>query len=425
MRIQSLFILIPFVAGFFWFLSYLLFAARNNVSRRAARFVAVLSFFFLFAFLSADAESRLMLHFTLFEQVCALAIVPCFMAYVMECGKKQVSDLFYKLCCMLPFVHLIMGIESVYTVGFENARSIIQYSNLAPGPVFSLLENNSQVVFYACYTYAFYLFLLTCFMLFAVNLMSCAINGSCGIKDVMGFFFKGRKAELVPVQYFQTLIILLVIVPALLLGRRCYVDNYLMSVSACFFLAFFVSMIAFVGTAGKVKEQSIGGLLEAVRFGGKNVTASVDAVPSAVVSPELPGREVLSKPAYAAPDVVNTGIGNAFGVAFEKLMLDGKLYLSRDLTLSSVADSLRVEKNVLADYMESTYGMSFYNYLNMLRVDYAEQYILDHDDLTQQEIAVACGFSSASAFNTSFSKLTGVTPKIWKARYTEMSKRKA
>ena len=122
---------------------------------------------------------------------------------------------------------------------------------------------------------------------------------------------------------------------------------------------------------------------------------------------------------------MNTGIGNAFGVAFEKLMLDGKLYLSRDLTLSSVADSLRVEKNVLADYMESTYGMSFYNYLNMLRVDYAEQYILDHDDLTQQEIAVACGFSSASAFNTSFSKLTGVTPKIWKARYTEMSKRKA
>ena len=424
MRIQSLFILIPFVAGFFWFLSYLLFAAKNNVSRKIGRFIAVVSFFFLFAFLSADMESRLMLHFTLFEQVCALAIVPCFMAYVMECGKKPVSGLYYKLCCMLPFIHLLMGVETVYSVGFNDALSIMQYSNLSPGLAFSLLTNNSQVVFYACYTYVFYFFLLTCFMLFAINLMSCAINGSCSIKIVMGFFFKGQKSELIPVQYLLTLILLLVIVPALLLGRRCYVDDYFITIAACIFLAFFVSMIAFVGTAGKVKEQSIRGLLDSVKFGVR-IAEEADAAPVAMDAPEKTALQDTSVLVYAMPQEKGTNVEESMDAAFEKLMLDKKLFLNRDLSLSFVAGSLRMEKNALADYMESTYGMSFISYLNMLRVDYAEQYILDHDDATQQEIAAACGFSSASAFNTAFSKLTGVTPKIWKARYAEMSKRKA
>ena len=234
----------------------------------------------------------------------------------------------------------------------------------------------------------------------------------------------GQKSELIPVQYFLTLILLLVIVPALLLGRRCYVDDYFITIAACIFLAFFVSMIAFVGTAGKVKEQSIRGLLDSVKFGVR-IAEEADAAPVAMDAPEKTALQDTSVSVYAMPQEKGTNVEESMDAAFEKLMLDKKLFLNRDLSLSFVAGSLRMEKNALADYMESTYGMSFISYLNMLRVDYAEQYILDHDDATQQEIAAACGFSSASAFNTAFSKLTGVTPKIWKARYAEMSKRKA
>jgi AraC-like DNA-binding protein len=55
----------------------------------------------------------------------------------------------------------------------------------------------------------------------------------------------------------------------------------------------------------------------------------------------------------------------------------------------------------------------------MLRIRYAEKYIMQHDDVTQKDIALACGFSGASSFNSAFSKQNGVTPKIWKDRQLE------
>ena len=438
MTVQFLLILIPCLAGFFWYLAYLLFAPRNDVFKKARRFIFVLSLFFLFGFLSADQESRLMLHFTLFEQVCALCIVPFFISYIKECGGKDASGYFYKLCCILPVLHFIVGVESVFSAGFEDCVRLFLYSNSLQGPVFAFMENKSQVVFYTCYTYVFGTFLLMSFMLFAINLVSCAINGTCRPRDVLGFFFKGQKCEIVPVQYFLALIILLTVTPSLLLGRRCYVNSLVLTLSACVFLAFFLSMIAFVGTAGQQKKRSIKGLLKSVRFGNyiDASVASADVVPDASDGevhsgtsslPQgavVPGSSVNIPPVEFGAAFSDEPLGESFDSEFEKFMLERKMYLRRDLSVSHVAEWLGVEKAKLNEYMERTHGMSFMSYLNMLRIDYAELYILGHGDVTQNEIALACGFSGASAFNTTFSKLTGVTPKIWKDRYSEMSKRK-
>lgn len=438
MRIQSLLILIPCLAGFFWFLAYLFFAPRNDVFKKARRFIAVLSLFFLFGFLSADPESRLMLHFTLFEQVCALAIVPCFISYIKECRGEKASGYFYRFCSILPVLHFIVGVESVFSAGFEDCVRLFLYSNTLQGPVFAFMENRSQAVFYACYTYVFGTFLIMSFLLFATNMMACAINGTCRPKNVFGFFFKGQRCEIVPVQYFLTVIILLTIIPALLLGRRCYVNSVLMTVSACLFLASLLSLIAFVGTAGQQKKQSLKGLLKSMRFGDYPDTAA----PSADVVADVSESGGYSEPSSAAQGVAGSGspvnippvdfadafydepLGESFDSEFERFMLGRKMYLRRDLSLSHAAEWLGVEKVKLSDYMERTYGMSFMSYLNMLRIDYAELYILGHGDVTQKDIALACGFSGASAFNTTFSKLTGVTPKIWKDRYSEMAKRR-
>ena len=60
--------------------------------------------------------------------------------------------------------------------------------------------------------------------------------------------------------------------------------------------------------------------------------------------------------------------------------------------------------------------------ITILRVDYAEQYILSHREARQDEIAEACGFLSASSFNTTFKKVTGMTPKVWIASMDRQSK---
>ena len=65
--------------------------------------------------------------------------------------------------------------------------------------------------------------------------------------------------------------------------------------------------------------------------------------------------------------------------------------------------------------VNNTFNMGFPEVVNILRIDYAEQYIINNPDAKQSEIATKCGFLSASTFNTIFKKVTGMTPKMWVA----------
>lgn len=100
---------------------------------------------------------------------------------------------------------------------------------------------------------------------------------------------------------------------------------------------------------------------------------------------------------------------------FETLMLDEQLFLTQGITLTDIAARLHSNKTYISRLVNTNYHTTFPDYLNTLRIDYAEQYILRHRDAKQIEIAKACGFPSASAFNNTFKKVTGETPKVWLA----------
>lgn len=269
MHLQSILLLIPSVTGLFWLLAYLVFAPRDIYFRKLKRFIALLSCFFLFAFLSSNTSSRLMLHFVLIEQVCALALVPCFISYIKSFRNTVPEGLFFKLCSFVPFMHLVVGIESVYTAGFENAVRIYLDSFNFVGPMFPFLDDKGQVVFYASFTYMFRAFLLVNFLLFAIEMMSSMIRGESKFKESMAFIFAGHRANLVPVQYYLALVIFLIIVPATVLGKNCYSGNIFITAAACVLTAVALTMMALVGSAGPMEKQSISGILETIRLGNR------------------------------------------------------------------------------------------------------------------------------------------------------------
>jgi AraC-like DNA-binding protein len=98
------------------------------------------------------------------------------------------------------------------------------------------------------------------------------------------------------------------------------------------------------------------------------------------------------------------------------MMIDEQAFLHPSLTLSDVAERLHSNKTYVSKMVNHTYNMGFPEVLNILRIDYAEQYIISHRDATQEEIAKACGFLSASSLNSTFKRITGYTPKVWAAR---------
>lgn len=106
---------------------------------------------------------------------------------------------------------------------------------------------------------------------------------------------------------------------------------------------------------------------------------------------------------------------------FENMMLHEQAFLEPGLTLIDVAERLHSNKTYVSRLVNNTYNLAFPDLINTLRVDYAEQYIVAHRDAKQAEIATACGFISASSFNNTFKKVTGMTPKIWLATFDHQS----
>ena len=431
MKVQSIFLFIPCVASFFWFLSYLRFTPQGSTYRKLSQFLLVFSLFLLFTILSLDNDAFMLMHFTLFKQVCALMMIPFFLKYIKSLEGKRPSGIFYNILSVAPYVQLVVGIESVFSIGYENAVGILVDSYTFQGPMFPYLPDRSQMLFYACYTYMFKFLLLANFLLFSINLMRCAVSGVCNINQVMGFLFKRRKAPVRPVQFFMSLLLFLIVVSALILGKDNSLDTIPLTALGSFLVALFLSMIAFVGAAGSQEYHSIPGLLNAVRFGRKaddeeaafeEVLKAAETASGNESASERKTEDVVFHVTDAEKEEALDKLRETIGVKLEKYVVEDKLYLKHDLTLNNVADKLGVFKDELSDYINYRYDMSFQNYINMLRISYAEKYLMSHDRVTQNEIAMECGFSGASSFNSAFSKKNGVTPKIWKDRQLELLK---
>ena len=430
MKIQTIFLFLPCIASLFWFLFYLLFSSKGSAYRKLSQFLFIVSLFLLFTILSLDNDAFMLMHFTLFKQVCALLMIPSFLKYIKALEGKRPSGLLYNILSVVPYMQLVVGIQSVFAVGYENAVGILIDSYTFQGPMFPYLPDHSQMLFYACYTYMFKTLLLFDFMLFSVYLMKSAVSGLHDFKLVWGFLFRRRKSSVLPVQYCMALLLFLIVVPALILGKDNSLDTVFLTALGSFLVAFFDSMIAFVGTSGAAEYQSMPAILRRIRFGvdeDKSLEDETDEEASEqATATESVYDNKVEEPVLRVTDAEKEETLNklreAIGVKLDKYLIEDQLYLKHDLTLSYVADKVGVFKDDLSDYINYRYDMSFQNYINTLRISYAEKYLMAHDRVTQNEIALECGFSGASSFNSAFSKKNGVTPKIWKDRQLEILK---
>lgn len=95
----------------------------------------------------------------------------------------------------------------------------------------------------------------------------------------------------------------------------------------------------------------------------------------------------------------------------ESIVSDRELYLLPDLTLPRLAELVNCSVNHLSQVINSGLGMSFFDFLNSRRIDYAKQLLTEADEqMPVLNIAFAVGFNSNSAFYSAFKKYVGLTP---------------
>lgn len=87
---------------------------------------------------------------------------------------------------------------------------------------------------------------------------------------------------------------------------------------------------------------------------------------------------------------------------------------AQPLTLSAIADSVKVHPVYLANSFRRRYGCSVGEYLRKCRIEFACHRISDSKH-SLAEVALAAGFSNQSHFSRTFKRVTGLTPASYRA----------
>jgi AraC-like DNA-binding protein len=89
-----------------------------------------------------------------------------------------------------------------------------------------------------------------------------------------------------------------------------------------------------------------------------------------------------------------------------------------DIDLEKIASIVNMAKGSLCRFFKMQMGMTLFDYLNELRIDFACKLLMD-PDLNILEICLDSGYNNISHFNKQFKKRTGVTPSEYRKQFKD------
>lgn len=92
------------------------------------------------------------------------------------------------------------------------------------------------------------------------------------------------------------------------------------------------------------------------------------------------------------------------------LIRDEKLYLDDHLSMNDLIKKLHTNKTYLSEVIANSEYGSFYQLINTLRIDHACWMLGEDPTLKMEQVALASGFTSGSAFSQVFKRIKGVSP---------------
>jgi AraC-like DNA-binding protein len=141
-----------------------------------------------------------------------------------------------------------------------------------------------------------------------------------------------------------------------------------------------------------------------------------------VLSP--PARDLLIEPApdqapphreldAPSPPPEEPPFDEAIKERLSLLMDQDKPYLNPKLTLSELADLADTNPHELSRAINQGFEMNFNDFVNTYRVEAFKQRVVEpqYQNHTFLAVAMMVGFNSKTAFNRSYKKLTGETPR--------------
>ncbi len=221
------------------------------------------------------------------------------------------------------------------------------------------------------------------------------------------------------------------LVPLLVLTILYIPLNMMTNVDEWMVLYDFLTLLIITGIVGhslshKVDEMTIELISEQIEEmeikgdgGEKEVDAneleSVDAAPSANIDAETGEQKSQADESSASTDNAKAQTSSSlsskfmdFDDVFKKLE-EEKFYLDTEVNIDWISSKLGTNRHYVSDYLNRVKHVSFYEYVNTLRLIYAER-LLKEGKEKLADIAFICGFNSDHTFRRLFKEKYGCTP---------------
>ena len=91
-----------------------------------------------------------------------------------------------------------------------------------------------------------------------------------------------------------------------------------------------------------------------------------------------------------------------------------------EITLEQISSVANMTPNAFCRYFKQRTGKTFSNFLNEIRIEYAGKLIASSNEALGN-IAIESGFTNSSYFNRKFKQLTGLSPLMFRKKYTALT----
>lgn len=443
----------PVVACAFWILIHLLEGFRI---RSFANVVTLLIFTALFLFSDScytDVRTNWSIITTtgLIAQFATPCIIPILGSYLKRLRNDPGPHPLQLLWIIAPTALLTSGLLLYFLSG---DTAIQQFNADLEANGSAILKNykGTTVMLYFISTAMVYrLVIVLELLIFIVTGIHDAIRDKSKFSHVIGFFFGGKRIHVKGLQLFNIVFLWIIISFKLVLFEKYINDHQWTMALAAALMSVGISAFSYTALFSAKPMVSLKELLNGWKYNyspenkseiiKEHLEEILEDADDSIVShiQEITGGNPAPEDQSEGETVekTKTVTGHLFDAVddnpdddslrgrFQHLMVDENLFLMPRLSLNDVAERLHSNKTYVSKMVNNTYNLGFPELINTLRVDYAEQYILNHRHARQDEIAAACGFLSASSFNNTFKKITGMTPKMWVANEDRKSETKA
>ncbi len=223
-------------------------------------------------------------------------------------------------------------------------------------------------------------------VIFAIEVIYVMIAGTRSIRSyqrmLASYYTDTEGKDLVLVQWFMYLFTACSLISTIfnVIGRDMFADSSLVIIPS----VLFSSLLFSLGFFGVHQENII------------EVIEQEDASSS---QPEIQEESI--------PSSVHTDLANRI----EEIVTHQKLFLQPDLKVSDLARELCTNRYYVSQAINDYMGISFSDYINQKRIQYAIELMKLHSDLPIIEVSTQAGYTSDKSFFRNFKKITGHTPK--------------